>query len=50
MIYYYITALGPDEILMSIEGSSLQTQIALTTDFCSNYYAIFQIPISGSYR
>ena len=42
--------IGPDEIIVQLEGKSIQTQVARTTDFCSNYYAVFQVPIGGEYR
>ena len=42
--------IGPDEMIVQLEGKSMQTQIARTTDFCSNYYAVFQVPIGGEYR
>ena len=41
---------GPDEILVQLEGASLQTLIAKSENFCDKYYAIFQIPTSGQYR
>jgi len=41
---------GPDEIIIELMGPSLQTKVALTRDFCNNYYASFVVPISGHYR
>jgi hypothetical protein len=42
--------IGPDEVLVHLEGASIQVQVAKTDDFCSNYYSIFQIPNAGIYR
>ena len=42
--------IGPDEIIVQLEGKSIQTQIARTPDFCSIYFAVFQVPVGGKYR
>jgi len=42
--------IGPDEILVQLEGDSIQTYIADSRDFCSDYYTVFQIPVSGLYK
>ena len=44
--------IGPDEIMVQLEGASLQTNIALLSDHlnCSKYSTTFQIPIYGKYR
>ena len=42
--------LGPDEIIIMLEGASLQAKLATTDDFCSHYTGIFQIPMNGKYR
>ena len=34
---------------MQLEGPSLQTQIARSSDFCSTYYSVFQVPLGGQY-
>jgi hypothetical protein len=39
--------IGPDEIVVQLEGNTLQTQIALSTDNCGAYKAVFQVPIGG---
>ena len=42
--------LGPDEIIVQFEGASLQAEVARTVDNCREYFAMFQVPITGSYR
>ena len=42
--------IGPDEIVVQLEGPSLQTKIALSQNFCNEYYAVFQVPLSGNYN
>jgi hypothetical protein len=42
--------LGPDEIIIMLEGASLQAKLATTDDFCSHYTTTFQIPMNGQYR
>lgn len=42
--------IGPDEIIVQLEGASLQTVVARSENFCNQYYAIFQIPQKGKYR
>jgi hypothetical protein len=42
--------IGPDEIIVMLEGASLQAQLATSVDFCSHYTTTFQIPIGGTYR
>jgi hypothetical protein len=39
--------IGPDEIIMQLEGSSLQTKVAISQNFCNEYYQIFQVPLGG---
>jgi hypothetical protein len=41
---------GPDEIIVQLEGSSLQTKLARSIDMCNDYEAFFQIPQTGVYR
>ena len=41
---------GPDEIIVQLEGASLQTKIAKCSDMCNDYNAMFQIPQTGQYR
>jgi len=50
--FFKQNGIGPDEIIVQLEGNTLQTKIALIEDpaRCENYYAIFQNPISGNYR
>lgn len=43
-------SIGPDEVFVQLEGPSLQTKIALTQNFCNEYYATFQVPLSGNYN
>ena len=42
--------IGPDEIVVQLEGPSLQTKIAMSQNFCNEYYAVFQVPLSGNYN
>ena len=44
--------IGPDEVIIQLEGASLQTKIGLVTsyEYCRSYSALFQIPIWGKYR
>ena len=42
--------IGPDEIFVQLEGASIQTILAHTEDFCGKYFAMFQVPKSGTYR
>ena len=42
--------IGPDEIIVLFEGASIQAQVAQSSDYCNNYYALFQVPITGVYR
>ena len=43
--------IGPDEILVHLEGASIQVQLArLSSSHCNEYYALFQVPLSGPYR
>ena len=43
--------LGSDEIIIQVEGASIQTQVALAdSKNCNEYNSIFQIPVDGSYR
>jgi hypothetical protein len=39
--------IGPDEIVIQLEGSSIQTKIALSQNFCNEYYQTFQVPLGG---
>ena len=39
--------IGPDEIIVQLEGNTLQTQIAHSTNLCSEYNALFQLPLGG---
>ena len=41
--------IGPDEILVQLEGASLQTVIALSENQCNKYFAVFQVPQRGRY-
>lgn len=41
---------GPDEIIVQLEGASLQTKLAKSIDSCNDYEAVFQIPQTGVYR
>jgi len=41
---------GPDEIIVQLEGPSLQTKVAISQNFCNEYYTIFQLPVSGYYN
>lgn len=41
--------IGPDEIIVQLEGNTLQTQIALSIDNCGTYKAAFQVPVGGIY-
>ena len=41
--------LGPDEIIVQFEGASVQAEVARTDDYCREYYAIFQVPITGNF-
>ena len=42
--------IGPDEVLVHLEGASIQVEVAKSIDFCARYFADFQIPESGVYR
>ena len=42
--------IGPDEIIIQLEGASVQGKVATSTDFCRNYHTTFQIPKSGVYN
>ena len=42
--------IGPDEILVFLEGPSIQVEVAASENFCNKYHAYFQIPLSGAYR
>jgi len=42
--------IGPDEIFVQLEGASMQTILAHSEDFCGKYFAMAQVPRSGSYR
>lgn len=42
--------IGPDEIVVQLEGTTVQSLIAKTLNYCSSYYALFQIPREGIYR
>ena len=42
--------IGPDEIIVQLEGSSLQAYVARNEDSCNQYFALFQVPKSGRYR
>ena len=35
--------IGPDEIIVQLEGNTLQTEVALSTNFCDKYEATFQV-------
>lgn len=39
--------IGPDEIIVQLEGNTLQTQIAYSTNLCNEYKALFQLPLGG---
>jgi hypothetical protein len=39
--------IGPDEIIIQLEGSSMQTKVAISQNFCNEYYQIFQVPLGG---
>jgi hypothetical protein len=41
--------IGPDEIVIQLEGNTLQSKIAHSIDFCKRYEAIFQVPLGGRY-
>ena len=41
--------IGPDEILVQLEGASLQSVIALSENQCNKYFAVFQVPQRGRY-
>jgi len=41
--------IGPDEIIVQLEGSIMQTQIAFSTNNCGSYKTVFQIPVGGIY-
>lgn len=42
--------IGPDEIIVQLEGASMQSKVARCTDMCNNYEAAFQIVNPGNYR
>ena len=42
--------IGPDEVLVHLEGASIQVEIAKSIDFCARYFANFQVPEPGIYR
>ena len=41
--------LGPDEIYVQLEGTSLHTEVA-RSEKCNNYHAYFKLPVTGYYR
>lgn len=41
--------MGPDEIVIQLEGNTLQSKIAQSIDFCKRYEATFQVPLGGRY-
>ena len=42
--------IGPDEIMVFVEGSTLQVEVAASENFCNRYHAYFQVPLSGPHR
>ena len=42
--------IGPDEILVQLEGSTMQTEVAESVDLCGDYSATFQMPLGGHHR
>lgn len=46
----YQERIGPDEIVVQIEGKSLQSLVARSDNFCSKYSVVFSVPLSGSHR
>ena len=42
--------IGPDEILVQLEGNTMQTEVAETVDNCGDYTATFQVPLGGHHR
>lgn len=43
-------SIGPDEIIVQLEGNTLQSQVARTVNFCNEYEAVFQVPVAGKHR
>jgi hypothetical protein len=39
--------IGPDEIIVQLEGNTLQSKVAKCTDFCKDYEATFQVLVTG---
>lgn len=39
--------IGPDEIIVQLEGATMQAKVARSTNYCNNYEAYFQVPVSG---
>lgn len=42
--------IGPDEILVQLEGNTMQTEVAESMDNCGDYTATFQVPLQGHHR
>ena len=41
--------IGPDEIIVQLEGNTMQAKVARTTNYCNLYDAFFQVPVGGLY-
>ena len=42
--------IGPDEILVQLEGNTMQTELAESIDSCGDYTVTFQVPLGGNHR
>ena len=42
--------IGPDEILVQLEGNTLQSKVARSVNFCNEYDALFQVPVAGRHN
>ena len=41
--------IGPDEIIVQLEGNTMQAKVARTINYCNLYDAYFQVPVGGVY-
>ena len=48
--FYQENHIGPDEVIVQLEGTSMQSLVAKSSNFCNSYYSLFQIPREGVYR